>query len=88
MTKTFNFMFITKIQYSSGQPCDVCGKAGNAQHECPRRFMDTYGTPLPGFLPSGDQDPAAWSDGILNKAGRAAMAEYLHRCNFPAHRKY
>jgi hypothetical protein len=73
---------------STTQPCDVCGRAGHAQYECPRRFLDTYSTPLPGFLPSGDQDPSAWRDGVLTEAARTAMAEYLHQRNVPAHRKY
>ena len=73
---------------SSTQPCDVCGKAGHAQYECPKRFLDTYHAPLPGFLASGEQDPAAWSDGALTETARLAMADYLHQRNVPPHRKY
>ena len=60
----------------------------HAQYECPKRFFDTYGKPLPGFLRSGDYDPAAWSNGDLLPAARRAMAAYLTELRIPTHRKF
>eukprot|EP00291_Cryptomonas_curvata_P030757 CAMPEP_0172214092 /NCGR_PEP_ID=MMETSP1050-20130122/37968_1 /TAXON_ID=233186 /ORGANISM="Cryptomonas curvata, Strain CCAP979/52" /LENGTH=769 /DNA_ID=CAMNT_0012895021 /DNA_START=580 /DNA_END=2888 /DNA_ORIENTATION=- len=70
------------------EPCHYCGLSGHAQYECPRRFFETYSSPLPGFLPSGDPDPGAWLHGALSATARASMAAYLTLHNVPAHRKY
>jgi hypothetical protein len=70
------------------QPCLVCHRPGHAQYECPKRFFDTYGIPLPGHLPSGDQDPSAWLGGNLHPAARAAMVQYLSERGVTPHRKY
>ena len=70
------------------EPCHHCGLMGHAQYECPRRFFETYASPLPGFLPSGEPDPSAWAHGILSAPARAAMAAYLLQHNVPPHRKF
>ncbi len=49
--------------------CEYCHSPGHAQYECARRFADVFGRPLPGFLSSGDRDPAAWSNGDLRVFG-------------------
>ena len=72
----------------SSHPCDYCGMTAHAQYECPKRFFDTYGRPLPGFLRSGDYDPAAWSNGELLPTTRRAMAAYLTELRIPTHRKF
>ena len=69
-------------------PCEVCKRTGHAQYECPRRFFTTYNRPLPGFLPSGEFDPAAWFQGAMLPATRAAMAAYLTELHIPPHRKF
>jgi hypothetical protein len=70
------------------QCCVVCQRPGHSQYECPKRFYDTYGRPLPGHLPNGDQDPSAWSGGDLTPAARAALVAYLSAFGVTAHRKY
>ena len=72
----------------SSHPCDYCGMTAHAQYECPKRFFDTYGRPLPGFLRSGEYDPTAWSNGDLLPAARRAMAAYLTELRIPTHRKF
>ena len=73
---------------SSVHPCEVCKRPGHAQYECPRRFFTTYHRPLPGFLPGGDPDPAAWAHGHLLPAARAAMAAYLTALGVLPHRRF
>ncbi len=68
-------------------PCEYCLILGPALYECARRFADVYGRPLPGFLPSGDRDPASWANGDLTLFARAAMAKYLLDNGIPAHRR-
>jgi hypothetical protein len=69
-------------------PCEYCHTPGHAQYECARRFADVFGRPLPGFLSSGDRDPAAWSNGDLTSPARAAMAKFLLDNNVPPHRRF
>jgi hypothetical protein len=73
---------------SSQHPCEYCQNPGHAQYECPRRFADVFGQPLPGFLSSGDRDPAAWSRGDLTSPARAAMAKFFLDHSIPPHRRF
>ena len=73
---------------TSRSPCLHCNIPGHAQYECPRRFFELFRAPLPGFLPTGEPDPAAWSNGSLSAAARASMAAYLHTHDVKPHRKY
>ena len=73
---------------ASSQQCLFCNLPGHAQYECPKRFFDTYGSPLPGHLASGEPDPAAWTGGDLTPAARAALVSYLATCGVGPHRRY
>ena len=68
--------------------CLFCNLPGHAQYECPKRFFDTYGSPLPGHLASGDPDPAAWTGCDLTPAARTALVSYLATCGVGPHRRY
>ena len=72
----------------SANLCDYCKMPSHAQYECPKRFFDSFGRPLPGFLRSGDYDPSAWHNGDLVPAARRAMAAYLAEFHIPTHRKF
>jgi len=73
---------------SSPHACEYCKRVGHAQYECPRRFNDIFGRPLPGFLASGEADPSAWLHGTLVPGARTAMVGYLSDLGLAPHRKY
>ena len=73
---------------TSPHACEYCHRAGHAQYECPRRFNDTYGRALPGFTAGGDYAPAAWYQGDMTLAARAALASYLGEHGVHPHRRF
>ena len=73
---------------SSPNACDFCQRVGHAQYKCPKRFFETFGRQLPGFLPTGEYDFPAWLNGDLLPATRHAMATYLGEFGIPPHRKF
>ena len=73
---------------SSPNACDFCQRVGHAQYECPKRFFETLGRQLPGFLPTGEYDFPAWLNGDLLPATRLAMATYLGEFGIPPHRRF
>jgi hypothetical protein len=77
-------MYFTYALVSTSRYCQM---PSHAQYECPKRFFDSFGRPLPGFLRSGDYDPSAWHNGDLVPAARRAMAAYLAEFHIPTHRK-
>jgi hypothetical protein len=60
----------------------------HAQYECPLRFFDSFGRPLPGSLQTREHYPSAWSNCDLMPAARRAMAAYLSEFHIPVHRKF
>ena len=76
------------LSVSSPHPCDHCQMIGHAQYECPKRYYDQFGRPLPGFTASGTHDPTAWANGDLIPAARRDMAAYLTTCGVLPHRRF
>ena len=76
------------LSISSPHACDHCQIIGHAQYECPKRYYDQFGRPLPGFTASGTPDPTAWVNGDLIPAARRDMAAYLTACGVQPHRRF
>ncbi len=60
----------------------------HAQYDCPLRFFDSFGRPLPGFLRTREHYPSAWSNCDLVPAARRALAAHLSEFYIPAHRRF
>jgi hypothetical protein len=60
--------------------CNGCGfRRKHGRHECPKRFFDRFGFPMPGFSPQDPEayDAAAWSGAEITPATAAAWRHVL-----------